>query len=147
MLHLVRWSCEAVYEDLAPAVLGYFRGHGVRDPEGLTGDVFVGVTTGVQRFRGDATALRKWVFTIAHHRLIDEYRRTSRDPQHLVADVPDSVHSEQSGEDGELRHALSQLTNEQREVVVLRFVADLALKDVARIVGKSSNAVKMLQAR
>jgi RNA polymerase sigma-70 factor (ECF subfamily) len=39
------------------------------------------------------------------------------------------------------------LTDDQREVVVLRFVADLAVKDVARILGKRQGAVKMLQAR
>jgi RNA polymerase sigma-70 factor (ECF subfamily) len=39
------------------------------------------------------------------------------------------------------------LSDDQREVVVLRFVADLAVKDVARIVGKRQGAVKMLQAR
>lgn len=136
-----------VYEEVAPAVLGYFRGHGARDPEGLTGDVFVSVTKGLARFRGDRAALRRWVFTIAHHRLIDEFRHAGRARETSFADVPDSTTDDQSPIDAEILQALSALTEEQREVVVLRFVADLRLADVAKILRKRSGAVKMLQAR
>ena len=43
--------------------------------------------------------------------------------------------------------AISELTDEQREVIVLRFVADLPLRDVARITGRRTGAIKMAQAR
>lgn len=137
-----------VYEQLAPQVLGYFRGHGSRDPEGLTGDVFVSVTSGFGGFRGDAAALRRWVFTIAHHRLVDEYRRSGRGGEISLADVPESgVDDAGSQLDPSLLAALTSLTDDQREVVVLRFVADLPVRDVAKIVGKRVGAVKMLQSR
>ncbi|HVM02425.1 MAG TPA: sigma-70 family RNA polymerase sigma factor, partial [Acidimicrobiales bacterium] len=47
----------------------------------------------------------------------------------------------------DLVEALSRLTADQREVVVLRFVADLPLADVARITGRRTGAVKALQHR
>ena len=46
----------------------------MRDAEDLTGDVFVRVARNLHEFKGDSAALRRWVFTIAHHRLVDEYR-------------------------------------------------------------------------
>jgi RNA polymerase sigma factor (sigma-70 family) len=143
----VRWTAEQAYERLAPAVRGYFRGRGAHDPDDLTGDVFVSVTRGLASFHGDADALRRWVFTIAHHRMVDEYRRASQDRHVSMAEVPDAAHDATAVGDDGLTRALALLGDDQREVVVLRFVADLALKDVARIVGKRQGAVKMLQAR
>jgi RNA polymerase sigma-70 factor (ECF subfamily) len=64
-----------------------------------------------------------------------------------MAEVPDTPHADVTTGDEELTRALAMLSDDQREVVVLRFVADLAVKDVARIVGKRQGAVKMLQAR
>jgi len=146
-VRLIEFTAADVYEELAPAVLGYLRSRRVRDAEDLTGDVFVRVAEGLDAFRGDRGALRRWVFTIAHNRLVDEYRRDrpSREPlrddphQQAVEDVPPM--------DTDLLQALATLTEEQREVVVLRFVADLPVKDVAKIVGKRAGAVKMLQSR
>jgi DNA-directed RNA polymerase specialized sigma24 family protein len=53
----------------------------------------------------------------------------------------------ESGLDVDLLEALQELTDLQREVVVLRFVADLPLRDVARLTGRPVPAVKRLQAR
>ncbi len=137
----------AVYTALAPAVLGYFRSHRMRDPEALTGDVFVAVTEKLGRFRGDDDGLRRWVFTIAHHRRVDEIRRTVRRPE-VLTDRPASPSvCDPDSFDPALVDALDALTPDQREVVVLRFVADLSIEAVARVVGKRSGAVKMLQAR
>jgi RNA polymerase sigma-70 factor (ECF subfamily) len=144
---VVRWTATEAYEQCAPAVRGFFRGRGAREPDDLTGDVFVSVTRGIGSFRGDAAALRRWVFTIAHHRLVDEYRRSERDPHVWVADVPDSQRADAPGGDDVLLRALAELGDDQRDVVVLRFVADLPIADVARILGKRAGAVKMLQAR
>jgi RNA polymerase sigma-70 factor, ECF subfamily len=143
----VRWTAAEAYEALAPAVVGYLRGHGVRDPADLAGDVFVSVARGIAGFDGDANALRRWVFTIAHHRLVDEWRRASRDRHILMSEPPDTVAVTDPHDDAELLDALGDLTADQRDVVVLRFIGDLPLRDVARILGKRVGAVKMLQAR
>jgi len=136
-----------VYTALAPAVLGYFRSHRMRDPENLTGDVFVAVTEKLEGFRGDDDALRRWVFTIAHHRRVDEIRRAERRPE-VLSDAPTSPPvTDADPFDHDLVVALDSLTPEQREIVVLRYIADLPLKSVARVTGKRTGAVKMLQAR
>ena len=136
------------YRRLAPAVLGYLRAQGAPDPEDLVGEVFLNVARDLSRFRGDDDALRRWVFTIAHNRLLDARRRASRRPQMARVPLPD-VASPPPAEplDPELVAALDTLTAEQREVVVLRFVADLSLDDVARITRRKVGAVKALQHR
>jgi RNA polymerase sigma-70 factor (ECF subfamily) len=136
-----------VYAELAPAVLGFFRSHRMRDAEDLTGDVFVRVTKALPEFKGDAAALRRWVFTIAHHRLVDEYRRSGRSRELSMSETPEMATLDPATGDPALTAALATLTPEQREVLVLRFVADLPLHDVAKIVGKRLGAVKMLQMR
>jgi RNA polymerase sigma factor (sigma-70 family) len=136
-----------VYARLAPAVLGFFRSHRMRDPEGLTGDVFVAVTEKLPRFRGDDAALRRWVFTIAHNRRIDEIRRSARRQETLLDDPDARPAVDALPFDPGLAAALGRLTAEQREVLVLRYVADLPIAAVARITGRRPGAVKMLQAR
>lgn len=140
-------SPAAVYASLSPAVLGYFRAQRMRDPEGLTGDVFVAVTERLSGFHGGDDALRRWVFTIAHHRRVDEIRRSQRRPEMLEGSPTAPPVVDAAPLDPDLVAALDRLTDEQRDVVVLRFVADLAIADVARITGKRRGAVKMLQAR
>lgn len=137
----------SVYEQFAPAVLGYFRSHRMRDPEGLTGDVFVAVTEKLGGFRGDDAALRRWVFTIAHHRRIDAIRRAARSLEDLGGRPEAESYEDPAAIDPELVEALGVLTDEQREVIVLRFVADLPIDEVARLTGRSKGAVKMLQSR
>jgi RNA polymerase sigma factor (sigma-70 family) len=138
-----------VYRELAPAVLGYLRAQGAPDPEDTLGEVFYQVARDLGRFRGDHDALRRWVFTIAHHRMVDEHRRRAARPRIVGHEAPERAAADpvsaHLGED--LAAALRELTPEQREVVVLRFVADLSLADVARITRRRTGAVKAMQHR
>jgi RNA polymerase sigma factor (sigma-70 family) len=138
-----------VYRELAPAVLGYLRTQRAAEPEDLLGEVFLQVARDLPRFRGDDEHLRRWVFTLAHHRLVDDRRRRKVRPGTADAPVPDRPAPDDPavGLDDELLAALARLTPEQREVVVLRFVADLPLVVVARITRRRLGAVKALQAR
>ena len=141
-------SAEDAYRTLAPAVLGYLRAQRAPEPEDILGEVFLQVARDMGSFRGDDAALRRWVFAIAHNRLLDARRRAARRP--VVADrvVPDSAVAPATDRlDPELVQALSDLTPDQREVIVLRFVADLSLADVARITRRRVGAVKALQHR
>ncbi len=137
----------SVYEALAPAVLGYFRSHRMADPDGLTGDVFVAVTERLAGFEGDDGALRRWVFTIAHHRRVDEIRRIARRPVRVDTEPDAGAVTDPEPIDPELVAALAALTDEQREVVVLRFVADLSVSAVAAVTDSSEGSVKMLTTR
>lgn len=137
-----------LYDELAPAVLGYLRAQRVADAEDRCGDVFVNVARGLPRFKGDADACRRWVFTIAHNVLVDAHRRAGRTREQSVESVPDrGVDDRHESVDAELLAALAELTPEQREVIALRFVADLDLAAVAKVTGMGLSAVKMAQQR
>jgi len=133
---------------LAPAVLGYLRAQRVAEAEDTLGEVFLQVARDIGTFRGDEAALRRWVFSIAHNRLLDARRREKKSPSiSATPPVDRAAPAAGDGLDPELLAALATLTPEQREVVVLRFVGDLSLEDVARITRRRVGAIKAMQHR
>ncbi len=147
-------SLEDLYRELAPAVLGYLRGSGAAEPEDLLGDVFVAVLRGLPNCGDDPAAVRRWVFTVAHHRLVDERRRRmtrSRDValDHTHEPVSDDVYDEMLNRvsASPAVRALAALTPDQRSVVLLRDVADLSVADTAHVLGKKPGAVKTTHRR
>ncbi len=138
----------ALYREFAPAVLGYLRAQGVPDPEDLLGEVFLQVARDVRGVRGDEVAVRKWIFTLARNRVVDDARRRSRRPVTASGAAPDLPGPAQEEPlDPALVSAIDRLTPEQREVVLLRFVADLPIEAVARITRRTTGGVKALQHR
>lgn len=146
---------ERIYRLLAGQVASYLRWHRASDPDGLTNDVFAQVHRNLATFEGDAQGFRSWLFTIAHHRMIDDRRRANRQPQ-LQADmgVDDSVGFGDVEEDAfavmahdHVRELVAVLSPDQRDVVLLRVVADLSVDEVARLLDKRAGAVKALQHR
>ena len=137
-----------MFQAYAQGVLGYLRGQGVADPEDVLGEVFLNVSTSLKRFHGDDEQLRRWVFTLAHHRIIDDRRRRARRPQIADTEVPDRpAPPHEEAIDPELMAALGELTPEQREVVLLRFIADLPIDVVADLTERSPGAIRSLQHR
>jgi len=150
------WALERLYRELAPAVAGYLRVQGAAEPDDLTSDVFLNVFRRVGTFSGSEDKFRSWVFTIAHHRLVDERRAIARRP--LLADRdPAEVWTSAVGDvEGEAMRRLSEdrvrrlcdkLSPDQRDVLLLRMVADMSLEQAAEALGKSTGAVKALQHR
>lgn len=150
------WAFERLFNDLAPAVGGYLRLQGGREPDDLTSDVFAGAFVGLAGFVGDERAFRSWLFTIAYRRLVDERRRNARRP--VLTDLEPEPSSRMSAADAEadamrnladerVRHLLAALSEDQRNVLLLRVVADLGIDDVAALLGKRVTAVKALQRR
>lgn len=149
------WAFEVLYRDLSPTVTGYLRMHGAAEPDDLASETFLGVFTGLAGFRGDEDALRAWVFTIAHRRLVDDWRRRSRRPQ--VAGDPGDL-TELLGGDVEddalvgvgtetVHRLCALLPDDQRSVLLLRILADLTVEQVAQAMGRSVGSVKALQRR
>ncbi|HET6817884.1 MAG TPA: sigma-70 family RNA polymerase sigma factor [Mycobacteriales bacterium] len=139
----------------SPAVAGYFRAHGVDDADDLTSEVFLGVFAKIKGFRGDEEDLRTFVFSVAHHRWVDELRRRARrgPPEPYVAEVdqrsvPSAEDDALSAIDAQRARALvAGLPPDQQEVILLRFFGDLTLEQTARVAGKRLEAVKALQHR
>jgi RNA polymerase sigma-70 factor, ECF subfamily len=146
-----------LYSAYAPALFRFFVAAVGDRPtaEDLTGEVFKSAIEGLPRFRGPVEALGGWLFGIARHDLSDYRRRQARNPVQPLEDLleeeaaavdPEELALERLEGDRVLA-ALRQLTCDQREVLVLRLVADLTAPEVAGILHKSTEAVKALQHR
>ena len=146
---------QELYDGLAPIVLGYLRANSAPDPEDVLGEVFLQVARDIARFDGDERGFRSWVFTIAHHRLIDARRHSARRPVELSAEPPEPGESADDAADEalarigleEVERVLATLSEDQRAVLLLRIVGDLSIEDVAKAVDKRPGAVKALQRR
>lgn len=149
------WALREIWQALSPKVAGYLSGRGVTDAEDLTSEVFVQVFEKLPRFRGDEAALRTFVFSVAHARYVDHVRRTSRRAATVPFDTAlhdgiatsAEVDALRAISDQRVRAALETLSPDQRNVVLLRVVADLDLVQTAEALGKSVGAIKSLQHR
>ncbi len=148
-------ALEGLYEAYVNQVTGYVRGLGVTDLEDTVSEVFVSVVRGLRRFKGDEADFRRWLFTIAHRRAVDSHRTRARrreepaDPGTLPDQRSDVVAEGADARIGadDLAKLLEQLTPDQREVILLRIVADLSVADTAEVLGKQPGAIKTLQRR
>jgi len=144
-----------IYEDLVRPVAAYLRARGASDVEDVTSEVFLSVFTGLGRFTGAQAQFRSWVFTIAHRRVVDGWRRGSRAPLQVPYEPDDDVRTSPSAEadaldvlgDQRVQELLAGVSEDQREVLTLRIVGDLTVEQVADVVGKKPGAVKALQRR
>ena len=149
------WAFARLWERLSPSVAGYLRTRGVADSEDVTSEVFLAAFQGIGTFKGDAANFRSWLFTIAHHRAVDSLRRETKRRHDVSYDPVSDSRGTASAEDtamsadraAETGALLNLLTAEQRDVLSLRFVADLSLDEVSTVTGRSVDAVKQLQRR
>ncbi|MGH8774179.1 MAG: RNA polymerase sigma factor [Jiangellaceae bacterium] len=122
--------------------------------EDMAAEVFVEVAQRLPRFRGDGGQFGRWLFTIARHDIVDVRRAARRHTVLPVAQVPDQVAGTDVSDEvvrrlegQRLARALRNLTNDQRDVVVLKFAAGLSNPEVAAVLDKPVGAVKSLQHR
>jgi len=134
-------------------LLRYFRGRGMAEPDDLASQVWVDVARGLNRFAGDADDFRRWLFTIAARRRVDEIRRQRRvaDRDELVRSQAPSASS--NADDPTYDRALQLdralelvrlLPDDQAEAVLLRVVADLDVAAVAEIMQRTEGHVRVL---
>jgi RNA polymerase sigma factor (sigma-70 family) len=148
-------ALRVIYRELSPVVVGYLTAKGVADPEAVTGDVFTTVLKRFDSITGGADGVRTFVMSVAHARMVDDVRRRQRRPA-LTPYLPETdARVSESAEHvaldamatASIVAVLDQLPAAQREIVLLRVVADLSIEQVAEIVQKSPGAVKQLQRR
>lgn len=144
-----------LYTRYAGHILRYLYGR-IREPEAaqdLTQEVFLRVLKGIGGFeyRGEKSFLG-WLYTIAGNVLIGQARRknpisTPLDDGVEIADPhgQEAVHS--ISERLALRQAIGRLTEDQQQVLVLKFFADMTNNEIAQTIGRSEGAVKALQHR
>ena len=145
-----------IFDEYAPAIYKYLLRLGVSSQEAdqTAGDVFARLLDKFSEGKGPRKNLRSYLFQIAYHLVVDESRMRQRNTSLDVAEsMNDGMTSVQSlAEEKMLLDKISttmerELTDEQRNILVLRFQEEFSLKETAEIVGKNVNAVKALQNR
>ena len=141
-----------LYDQHAPAIYSYvYRRVGEqRLAEDLTADVFVRALEALRKNQFAHTSLRAWLYRLAHNRVIDHYRRQRPQvelPEHHPApdDVPEIM--QRRSLHATVRAALHHLTEEQQQVIVLRFGEGKTAGETARLLNKTEEAVRALQHR
>jgi len=160
LLHRVRqWDEDALataYDEFAPAIHRYaYRLTGHPDiAEEIVSETFHRLLVSLKNGDGPRRNLSAWLYRVAHNLVVDGWRCK---PQQ--EDIPLSEASGIATRDrsldriarqqdvGRVSRALRLLTPLQRQVVVLRYLEGLSIREVAEIVQRDANAVKALQHR
>jgi RNA polymerase sigma-70 factor (ECF subfamily) len=124
------------------------RVHDRTQAEDLTSEVFHHALANLRRFEWRGVPFVAWLFRIAVNAIADAWRRSSH-PNHDPASL-DGLESSDWRE-LERRAALFQLVNrlpeDQRSVIIQRFVEQKSIRDIAQEFGRSEGAIKQLQYR
>lgn len=146
----------ALYEHYYDSIYRYvsFRTGSFADAEDITAEVFVRMIESIHRFKWKGYPFSSWLFRIAHNLVVDFYRKKGRRNTVPLDDAPQIVDATSFDADarmdielsmGDVRRAMVNLTDLQREAITLRFAAGLSVAETARAMGKKDNAVKALQ--
>ncbi|MBN1690059.1 MAG: sigma-70 family RNA polymerase sigma factor [Dehalococcoidia bacterium] len=121
------------------------------EAEDLTQDVFIKAYESIKNYKWRDLPITAWLFRIAHNRVIDHVRKTSKEKKASLDEAGaissgDPVHmTELNFEIYQLKDALLHLPDAQREVATMRFISELSISEVALSLGKSEGTVKALQ--
>ena len=134
-------------------LLRYFRAKGMAEPEDLASTVWIEVAGGLQRFEGGEADFRRWLFTIAARRRIDDIRADRRRRERLEREQRSAVTrtDRDAGDRMERRDELDRalalirtLPTDQAEAVLLRVLGELSIAEVAAIMRRREGAVRVL---
>jgi len=127
----------------------YYRSATREDAEDLTSEVFVRVVNSIKGQKGYFPA---WLISIAKNLLTDYYRKRGRSRETSLEEIEEPFSdsdkdAKESLRPDDLRRMLDFLTDEQKEVVILRFIEGHTNEEVAKTMNKSIGAIKALQFR
>jgi RNA polymerase sigma-70 factor (ECF subfamily) len=124
------------------------------EAEDLTHEVFVSAWQNIRNYRDFGFPFSSWLYQIARNRIIDHYRTKkitasidAIDPDYFVAPASASFALEEKLEVERVRRALANLKPEYQDIIIMRFIEELSIKEAASALGKTEGAVKLLQHR
>jgi RNA polymerase sigma-70 factor (ECF subfamily) len=121
------------------------------ETEDLTSEVFHHALANLKRFEWRGIPFAAWLFRIAANLISDRWQRAGREQGEKTSSEVESLPATADIEEIERRATLFRLVDtlpaEQRRVVVLRFVQQKSIKEVAGEIRKTEGAVKQLQFR
>jgi RNA polymerase sigma-70 factor (ECF subfamily) len=134
--YALRWGCDPILADQ------------------VVGDVFVKLMEQLDLGKGPETNLRSYLYQMTYHQIIDQGRALHKtapleaaDEVRQEEDSPAMRLENQEMFDLILKAIENELTDDQRQVILLRFIEQFSLQETADIMGKKVNNVKVIQNR
>lgn len=123
------------------------------DAEDLAEEVFLRCLVNIGSYNPKRGAFRSWAFRIAHNVLMDHHRRSKRRGEEPLQDDLEngSISTQESVEEKErskeLHEALELLNEAQRQVITMKYFAEMSNAETAAALGRSEGAVNAIQHR
>lgn len=133
----------------------YFRVRNRQEAEDLVQTVFLKVLQSVHDFQEKGTSPLAYFFRVSRNAIIDYWRKKKElpfsEPDILINAVGQAKNPQELSEMGEdvrmVHGAIQRLTQEQQEVIVLKFINELSNQEIAQLLHKTEQAVRQLQCR
>lgn len=143
---------EALYRKYADTIYNYFWyrvGHQNDVAEDLMQETFAKAFNHLPKFQIRGYSYLTYLQTIAHNVLVN-YNRTPRAiPLEAVGDIPAEITDELEHKDEAkaLWRAVQQLSDNEKDILLMKYRQNMSIKDIARVMNKSTNAVKLILSR
>lgn len=121
------------------------------EAEDITEAIFESAWRAMKRYHEQGVPFLAWLYRLAHNRVVDYYR-AQRPTLSLIPEVHETIEEPGSALDlnidaNDLAKALDLLTDDQRQVVLLRFIHGLSGREVSQVMHKREDAIRALQFR
>lgn len=131
----------------------YLKTNQKEDAEDLTHQVFLQAFRKIKDYKDYGFPFSSWLYRIARNEVIDFYR--SKKNSVSLEDISNILKIEDDKKNDldfkiqleEVKKAILRLKPEYQDVIIMRFIDDLSIKEVAKILDKSEGAVKLIQHR
>jgi RNA polymerase sigma-70 factor (ECF subfamily) len=124
------------------------------DAEDATERTFLAALGAIDHFRDEGATFRSWLFRIAHNQLANALRARSRRRDESLDGVREPAAADDparlaslAADARRLRESVASLSEDRRQVVILRFVDGLTSREIGEVLGRTEGAVRVLQHR
>lgn len=146
-----------LYEIYLPKIYQYarYRIANKETAEDLTSDIFKKALEGFKRFDPGKALFSTWIFSIARNTIIDYYRKQAKEARIIRDTEPENAISSDSPEEklslseemARLHECIIKLTDNEQELISLKFSAGITNREIARITGLSESNVGTILCR
>jgi RNA polymerase sigma-70 factor (ECF subfamily) len=124
------------------------------EAEDITHQVFLSAWQKIKTYKQQGYPFSSWLYQIARNQVIDHYRAKKNDislekadPESFAVSVDHNADIAKKMQLETVRAAVAKLKPDYQDVIILRFVEDMSLKETSAALGKSEGAVKLAQHR
>ena len=131
----------------------YFRVRNRFDADDLTQSIFLKAWKNLSEYRQKKNPFSSWLYAIARNTIIDFWRKKK---EWSISELGENTEKEEERTDeilekeedlNEIKKAIGLLTEDQQEVIILKFIEGLSNKEISRILNKKEDAVRQIQSR